>query len=406
MLETIHVGMTGLLGYSKGLRVIANNTANLNTPGFKGASLQFADLFYTDGGAGSGGAAGDTGGARIGHGLDTGATMLSFDQGELRQSGNPLDLAVDGQGLFILRDSNGALAYTRAGQFGFDERGVLTAREDGAEVMGAAAGENASGKLAPISLADHRVHAGVATATVHFGGNLSSTTSEQAVDNILVIDRLGERHNLRAVFRPADSAFSGGWTMTLFDGEIEAASAALRFVDGRPDAQSGNIALSFTPARPAGQAPLALNFDFSSDVTSYAAGSLSTLSMTRQDGVAPGALTEAVFDEQGVLVMRYSNGEEARGPALALARFDTLDAVGSAGGNRFVALREQGWSVGQAGLGEFGNLRAGTLEISNVDLSQEFSNLVIMQRGYQASSQIVSTANELLQELFSMKGRQ
>src|SRR5690349_4529516 len=106
MLESIFIGMTGLSGYSQGLRVIANNTANLNTPGFKSSSLQFSDLFYSNDGNT------DSHSAQVGHGLGTGGTVLNFKQGELRQTGNDLDLAIDGEGMFALKDEGGNIHYT------------------------------------------------------------------------------------------------------------------------------------------------------------------------------------------------------------------------------------------------------------------------------------------------------
>ena len=102
MLGSIYVAMSGLQGYSQGLRLIANNTANINTPGFKSSSLGFADLFYSTRDL-------DAGLMQIGHGLTTTGTCLNFKQGELRQTGNSLDLAIDGQGLFTLQDEGGNL---------------------------------------------------------------------------------------------------------------------------------------------------------------------------------------------------------------------------------------------------------------------------------------------------------
>jgi flagellar hook protein FlgE len=103
--------------------------------------------------------------------------------------------------------------------------------------------------------------------------------------------------------------------------------------------------------------------------------------------------------------MTYSNGQTVKGPKLALSRFDTTDGLEPAGANELEAVGIPGWHVGTAGSGAFGSVKAGWIEQSNVDLSQEFSNLVITQRGYQASSQVISTANDMLQELFGMKGK-
>lgn len=386
MLDSIYVGMSGLTGYARGLRVIAHNTANLNTPGFKGATLQFADLFQNDSGSSGG----------IGNGLATHRTVLDFSAGELRQTGQPLDLAVDGQGLFVLRDAQGQLRYTRDGRFQFDREGQLTSA-DGSAVMGL----GADGKLAAIGLAGLRTNAAAATGTVTFTGNLSSTATEQNVAGVRVLDASGGAHELTLLFHNEQDAAAGSWTVTVSEGSTEIGKGTLTFVDGKPVLASAKLALAF---KPAGQPELAFTLDFSGDVTSFASGDLSTLAMSRQDGHEAGGLTGIAFDAGGALALTYANGQTVKGTRLALARFDALDAVGSAGDNAFEALDASAWHMGPPG-GEFGEVKSGSLEISNVDLSQEFSDLVIMQRGYQASSQIVSTANDMLQELFAMKNK-
>src|SRR3954471_16845673 len=117
MLDSINVGATGLMGYQQGLRVIANNTANMNTPGYKSATLGFADLFYANA-PGSGGST-----LQLGHGLNTTGTQLNFSQGEMRQTGGEFDLALEGGGFFTLRDAQGQARYTRAGSFEFNAEG-------------------------------------------------------------------------------------------------------------------------------------------------------------------------------------------------------------------------------------------------------------------------------------------
>ncbi|MCY1241779.1 Flagellar hook protein FlgE [compost metagenome] len=127
--------------------------------------------------------------------------------------------------------------------------------------------------------------------------------------------------------------------------------------------------------------------------------------MSSQDGLAPGTLSDAVFDETGRLQMTYSNGQKVQGARIALARFDSPDAVTALGDNQFDIVNKDDWHFGVGTEGGFGKVMSRRVEISNVDLSQEFSDLVIMQRGYQASSQVISTANEMLQQLFSLKGK-
>lgn len=394
MLESIYVGMTGLMGYSRGLRVIANNAANLNTPGFKSSSLQFADMFYSNGSlaAGSGPDRG-----QIGYGLNTYATNLNFSQGELRQTGNTLDLAIDGQGLFALEDDSGDVRYTRSGQFEFNADGVLVNRADGAKVMAL----GTDGTFTEISTTNERTHPAKATTTVTFNGNLSSTATEQTVSGVRVLDAVGGEHLLSVKFTKSTTT-SGVWTLEVLDGSETLASGSITFSDGLPTADTAKLSFTYTPS---GQAAMPLTFDFGSDVTSYASGDLSTLAAASQDGYEAGALSSVSFDTSGYMVLAYTNGQTVKSSRLALGRFDSLDAVTPSGDNQFTVVNDSAWHTGFAGENSFGGIRSGVLEISNVDLSQEFSDLVIMQRGYQASSQIVATANDMLQELFNMKGK-
>jgi flagellar hook protein FlgE len=191
----------------------------------------------------------------------------------------------------------------------------------------------------------------------------------------------------------------GSWAVELLDGTAVAGTGQLIFVDGKPTAETAKLAIAYTPAN---QSVVPLTLDFGTDVTAFASGTLSTLAFASQDGFAPGELSGVTFDETGTLVLSYANGQTAKGSKLALARFESPDAAIALGNNEFQAMDESAWHTGVSG-GPFGSLSARHIEISNVDLSQEFSDLVVMQRGYQASSQVISTANEMLQQLFSMK---
>jgi flagellar hook protein FlgE len=385
MLDTINIGITGLQGFSRGLKVIANNTANMNTPGFKSSTLQFASLF--DG-------TGDNG-RQGGGGLSTGLTALNFGQGELRQTGNGLDMAIDGLGLFMLKGENGKIHYSRAGEFQFNSDGILVNRADGAEVLGV----GPDGNLTAITIGAQRFSAAGATTLVTLGGNLSSSQATQTINGLKVIDSAGGEHQLTATFT---SNGSGSWAVSFKEGVNVVGSGTIAFSNGKIAAGSSTIAFDYTAP---GLGATHITFDFSNNVTSFASGSLSTLAMSSQNGVAGGELTQTAFDSAGTLVMTYSNGQTVKGPKLALSRFDTTDGLEPAGANELEAVGIPGWHVGTAGSGAFGTVKAGWIEQSNVDLSQEFSNLVITQRGYQASSQVISTANDMLQELFGMKGK-
>lgn len=390
MLDSIHVGVTGLMGYQRGLRVIANNTANLNTPGYKSSTLQFSDLFY----ANTPGANGQQ--LQLGHGLDTTGTRLDFRQGDLRQTGNDFDLALEGEGMFVLRDAQGQTRYTRSGQFQFDAKGVFVNGGDGSKVQGL----RPDGSLGDITLDGLRTAAGKASRVLRFTGNLSSTSTEQTVGALKVFDDAGGEHTLSVKFTSPAPDQADHWKVELLEGSTSIGTSEIVFVDGHPTAETNRLSFTYTPA---GRAAQALALDFGSDVTSFAAGSLSTLAMSSQDGFGPGALSKVSFDAAGTLVATYTNGQTVKGSRLALGRFSTPDAVEDLGGNLFGEANGIAWQLGASGDPGFATVHAGSLEISNVDLSREFSDLVVMQRGYQAASQVISTANDMLQELFGMK---
>lgn len=405
MLDSIFVGMSGLMGYSRGLRVIANNTANINTPGFKGAALQFGNLFYAnDSGPG---AMSGSGKNSLGQGLTTYATSMDFSQGELRSSGNDLDLAVDGQGLFILKDASGTLQYTRDGAFKFDDDGYLVGRSTGAKVVA----HDQHGALVEVSLAGLRTNPALQTSSVAFMGTLYRTTDHTgsfSLSSVTVRDTSGAEHVLTVKFEESTTSLPDEveWKVTVLDGERVVATTELVFdIAGNvKDASNAKVTVNYAPQEGATTLPIVL--DFSKDVQCYyGTPATSTIRATKIDGHAHGELNGVSFDEAGTLKLSYSNGQSADGAKLALARFDSPDNVRSVGDNFFAPVDSSTWQTGTAKVGAFGSIKAGVVELSNVDLSSEFSELVIMQRGYQASSQVVSTANEMLQELFSLKGR-
>jgi flagellar hook protein FlgE len=392
MIDSVYIALTGLHGYEKGLRVISNNAANLNTPGFKCSSLQFADLYYAGGNASGGETAAYV---QYGYGLSTLGTRFNFQQGQFQSTGNDLDLAVDGLGFFVLKDTDGKVHYTRDGQFSFNADGVLVSTTTGEQVMAF----DASGALGTISVASLKESAAHATANVSFSGNLSSTATSATVSGVTAIDSLGTSHTLSLKLEPV-SGSPDTWNVTVLEGSTTVGTGQIAFINGQPDPAQSKITVTYSPS---GAASGSLTLDFST-VTSYDSGSRSTVTMASQDGHTAGSLVRTTFDGDGVLSLSYGNGQTVKGPRLALARFSSSEAVASVGTNEFEATIPGAWQTKPAGDGGFGTVRSGMIESSNVDLSQEFSDLIIMQRGYQASSQIISTANEMLAELFAMRG--
>jgi flagellar hook protein FlgE len=405
MLSTIYSALSGMLGFSKGLDVVSNNIANLNTPGFKGSELEFRDLFYRysqDGGAQDGAR------SQIGSGLETKSTRTRFRQGELRDSGNPLDVAVDGNGFLVLKPKDGeqlygvggGQVYTRAGQLEFGADGFLVERSSGARVM-----VLDGGAMHEMSIDNLRTSAPVATTEIRVSGNLSPGSTSADLNNVTVFDQAGQSHTLAIRFNrdPADAAH---WFVEARDSDNRLlGSGEVRFQGNGSPAPGANT-FSFTFA-PASTPSTAITLQFGepgsfSGVTNFSGPTQSDLQVRSQNGVAAGSLTSATFDEGGALRLSYSNGRTVSGPSLALAWFDDLQALRVSAGSVFVNDGGQAPVIGKAQEGIMGRIAAGRVELSNVELTEQFTDLIILQRGYQASSQVTSVANEMIQQLLDI----
>jgi flagellar hook protein FlgE len=394
MFDTIFIGTSGLLTHAKGLRVVGNNLANVNTPGFKGAQLQFGELFEQGSGAPAPAAGGNARG--LGGGVVSLGSRIDFRAGLDQSSGNPLDLAISGNGLYAIR-RDGQVLYTRAGDFRFDQQGVLV-NSAGDKVLGLEEG----GQLAEVSLEKLGRSMPKVTTTVKLRGNLSSTVATPAADfrinGVTVFDAGGVERPLNLKFH---NNGGGDYTLSMTDAAgTELSAQHLKFVGGFPDPAQEPIVVEIPVA---GASPCTVKLDFSENVTALAEAS--TLAMASQDGYAAGVRTDSSIGSDGTLTVHYSNGQEAKGPRLALADFDSDSALEQVGGSAFASKHDARVQYGYAGSAGFGKLVSGHREGSNVDLAEEFGNLILMQRGYQASSHVISTANDMIQQLFDMKSR-
>jgi len=398
MLDSIWLSLAGMNGFSKGLRTISNNVANMNTPGFKKSQVLFEEQFSANvpykhdrQGPGNNGAGG---------GVNTFGTRIDFSPGEARQTGSSLDLALDGGGYFMLRGDDGEFRYTRAGQFDFGDDGILRNKSDGSLVLGS--DRDGKGALGEISLAGLMTSPASPTSSIQFSGYLSSTGTDHELTAVKIYDRTGAEHLLKVTFVNQGATQPGTWKVTIADGPTNLGEGTLVFKDGRIDPNSARITVNYLLPSQGAQA---ITLDFSDGVTSFASGTTSTLTVQTQDGYAAGSATGVAFDASGVLSISYSNGQSVQGRRIALARFSSEDLLSPVGGSQFVLTNPDARVLGNPRGDGFGRLESGKVEGSNVDLSQEFSDLVVMQRGYQAASQTISTANDLIQSLFDMKGR-
>lgn len=395
MLDSIFIGTSGLQTFSSDLKVISNNISNLNTPGFKSSDSRFANLVYNSPSDGSGQPTSSP--TQFGGGVALGQTVVNFRSGELRQTGNPLDLNVNGEGFFIVHDhGKGDPIYTRAGLFEFNRDGMLVVRGTDKQVVGL----TDTGAQTSISLNGLRISAPKATTTLTMTGNLSSSATDFTLSSLKVVDAAGGEHVLKAVFTPKSGA-AGTWVVKISEGAADVASGEIQFNNGTPSPLANTMKFTYTPR---GVAATNVTLDFSGNVTSFDTGSTSSLAVNSADGYVVGTLSQVTFGTDGTMNLTYSNGKTSTGPKVALARFDANAQLQPQGSSEFTYAARDGVHVGQANQNGFGSIGSSQIEGSNVDLASEFSDLIVAQRGYQASSRIVSTANELLQDLFDMKG--
>jgi flagellar hook protein FlgE len=390
MLRSLDSGISGLQAHQTMLDVTANNIANVNTTGFKSSSTQFEDTLseMMKSAGGSNGEVGSTNPAQVGLGVKVAGIATNFTQGSTDSTGKPTDMMISGDGFFTVK-SGGQTMYTRAGSFTFDADGDLAA-PDGSLVQGWAAvnGSIPAGNapLTTISLPKNSVAPAVATTKASLSGNLPSDAAvgTSITETEGVYDGTGNSRSLNLTFTKTAT----GWDVAGEDGTGATGTASLTFTNG---VQTG--ASSITVG--------GVSVDMSS-TTGYAA--LQTATISGQDGRASGTLQSYSLSSDGKLVGSYSNGATVTLAQLALANFSNPDGLAKAGSSDYTPTIASGEAqLGVAGTNGLGSIVSGSLEMSNVDLTQEFSNLIVAQRGFEANARIITTSDQILQDLNQMQ---
>lgn len=384
MLRSLYAGISGLRSHQTMLDVTGNNISNVNTIGFKAGSVQFQDTLsqIVQNSRAPQPEAGGTNAAQVGLGTQVAGIRTNFAQGSAQATGVATDLMVAGDGFFVVR-SGAETLYTRNGAFSFDAAGRMVT-VDGSLVQGwtAVDGQIGTGRpIGDISLPVGATSAAVATGGAQAAGNLPSEVAvgEQLVRDITVYDAVGASRQLALTF----TRTAGGWDVT--DGT---ATTSLAFTDGKltgpASITSGGVTIDL------------------SALTGFA--DLRTVALTGQDGRASGSLVSYTISADGSLIGTFSNGASEVLAQVALASFDNPEGLEKAGSSQYRAGANSGAAaVGAAGVDGMGDLVSGALEMSNVDLSQEFTNLIVAQRGFQANARIITTSDEVLQELTNLK---
>lgn len=417
MIGSLFAGISGLSANSTAMTVIGDNIANVNTTAFKSNKSSFANVLSQSlGGSATGG---------IGRGVEFWGVSPSWSQGSIENTSNATDMAVNGKGFFMVEDDSGSAFYTRAGEFSFNKDGYLV-NPDGLYVQGytvssiAADGTIALGLIENINVPGQSAAPPQATTTSTLDINLDAGAAviDTYSSTQTIYDSLGNAIPLTLTF--AKTA-ANAWTadVSVPTGTVNAPATDIVITDANFTFDgNGNLNPGTDPSITLtnlvnGAADLsginAINWDLfdsagvtNGDLTQYAAAS--TTNFNSQDGYAAGNLRGVSVDESGYVTGAYSNGQLTPLYQVVLADFPSYFGLNKMGGNLYAESRASGQAMPGVPLsGSLGSISPSAIEMSNVDLAQEFVKMITTQRAFQANSRVITTSDEILQELISLK---
>ncbi len=398
MLRSLFSGISGLRAHQGLMDVVSNNIANVNTTGFKSSSVTFQDTLsqLVRSAAAPGNGIGGMNPAQVGLGVQLGSITTNFTQGSTQNTGNATDLMIQGDGFFITRNAS-TINYTRAGAFTFDTGGRLVT-PDGMVVqgwMGTSGVVNTNGATTDVTLPAGTTIPPVASTAVDIGGNITAGTTDTLTLTQTVYDGQGNAHNLSITLTPDGT---GSFDVEVYEPAVDPltslGSDTLSFlIDGSYD-MGGPVNIVLDDGT-------SIDIDLSK-ITSY--GGSQSLGVLSADGSSSGTLQKFTISQDGSIIGSFSNGQKLTLAKIALATFNNPDGLEKIGSTSYQATANSGIAqVGAPNNGSRGQLLANALEMSNVDLAQEFTNLIIAQRGFEANSKVITTSDQLLQDLVDIK---
>lgn len=425
VLSSLYTGVSGLSAQGEALGVIGDNIANANTVGFKSSRAEFQDIVSKS-------LKGILGGNQIGRGVKIGAVNPILIQGNVDATEKSTDLAISGDGYFVLRGNDGE-SFTRDGSFHFDREGYLVTN-DNQRVQGFQADEagQIQNKTGDVKFPRALVPA-KPTSKIRMDLNLDSRTqnlkkfdpknpydSSHYSTGVEMYDSQGNKHLVTMFFsKTADRVWEyhgmvdGKEVTGAKEGDLaEVCQGKVTFtVDGKLDTEeTAKIAFNFKGGALQNQK---IKIDFGDSITtdkgtgldgSKQYGKESDLISWNQDGSAAGTINNLSFNDEGVLTALYSNGETRDLGQITLAKFENPEALFKVGNNRLKEARDSGApALGGPGRAGRGKIYAKSLERSTVDLALEFVNLIQNQRGFQANAKTITTTDELLAEVINLK---
>lgn len=408
--------LSALSAYTTAVDVVGNNLANLNTPGFKSSSVIFHDLVTQSLGLGE---------TQVGSGVARPFTLRQFTQGAMQSSSGNLDAAVQGDGFFVLRDAGGSIVFCRAGNFKTDAAGNLTAPtgefvQGWREVNGSVDTNAAIGNIV-VPVGTIRAPRATTSFTLNVNVNSSGVVGEPTgafSTPLEVMDSLGVPHVLTVT---VTKTAANTWTyeVTIPGADVIAGTAGTPSSLGTGTITFDDMGRLLVPALADGVVPLTvagLNTgaaDMAVNWQLYAADGTPRLSQYSQasataaiwqDGSAATQLVRANLGDGGKILATYSNGEQSVVGQLALAAIRNPSSLVAVGNNNFqITALSATPAIGVPETGGRGKVMGSFLEGSTVDIAQEFTNLIVLQRGYQANARVITTVDEISQETMNMK---
>ncbi len=417
--SSFYSGLSGLDTHATAMRVIGDNIANLHTTGFKSSTAHFEDVLGVS-------LTGVSGGNQTGAGAKVTSVDANFIQGSLMTTDVSTDVAVNGKGFFIVRDAmSEEMFYTRAGHFHLDNRGYYV-NNIGHRVQGYlydSTGTTLIESLSDIQINQNSMIPPRVTSLVNMVLNLNATESPMVFDinnpsgtshfstALNIYDSLGQSHQIRIYFTKSDDQI-WQWNALIDGADVQGGDP------GDPPVLYGSGEIRFNNF---GQLTTVMPVDFRTENITFANGldapdteidftgtsqygSPSAIQVLSHDGYAAGTVSGISIDDEGNIVASYTNGTRRKIACIALADFANLNGLSRKGSNLFQATTTSGDPLfNRPGVGGMGTISSSMLEESNVDMAAEFIKMIIIQRGYQANTKVITTTDEMLTQLINIR---
>jgi flagellar hook protein FlgE len=415
MSSTFSIALSGLQAASEAINTTGNNLANLNTDGFKGSSVSFKDLF------------GETLGAnnsfQVGLGVSVPVSDTVFSQGSIQSSTSSYAAAIQGNGFFVVNNSQNQQLFTRDGNFELDSTGTLKT-QTGETVQGwgaTSSGINTTGAPGDIVLPSGSVLPPTATQNVSLTANLNASAAVGSTDGsyqvpVQIVDSLGNQHTLTIDFTKTSSN-TWSYDVTIPGGDVTGGTTGVQqSILSAPGTisfdTSGNMTTATTSpvtlslanlADGASNQSITWNLFDSSGAGSITQYSQASTASSTQDGEQAAQLSQVAIQNGGQVVATFSNGEQRVEAQLALASIQNPGSLTNVGNNNYAITSDTATpAIGAPETGGRGQIDGGALEGSNVDLATQFTNLIVYQSAYQANSRVISTADQMTQDLLNV----